>query len=337
MNDPRENPSAGSAPSASTQAAPESTPEVTIVMPVQDLDAEVEQVVQALGGELERLGHSWEAILVYDGIQGEPWRLGLALQASSEQQVRTIALHKAFGESVCLSSAFEHARGQVILTTPQYVQVDPHDLKGLFDALHEGADMVVSWRHPRVDSLASRMQSAVFNWVLRVLVGAQLHDLNCTLRLIRRDVLEQLTVYGNMYRYLPAIAHSQGFRVREVRVRHLQERGSSGLLSPGIYARRLLDILAVTFLTKFTHKPLRFFGTFGGVSMIIGSLLAGIQVLEWAVREEVTGLYQQPLFLLGVLLFVLGVQIVGFGLVGEIIIYTQARNVREYRIERIDD
>ncbi|MEE8468121.1 MAG: glycosyltransferase [Planctomycetota bacterium] len=337
MSAARENPSAGSAPSASTQAAPGSTPEVTIVMPVQDLDAEVEQVVQALGGELERLGHSWEAILVYDGIQGEPWRLGLALQASSQQQVRTIALHKAFGESVCLSSAFEHARGQVILTTPQYVQVDPRDLKGLFDALDEGADLVVSWRHPRVDSWASRMQSAAFNWVLRLLVGAQLHDLNCTLRLIRRDVLEQLTVYGNMYRYLPAIAHSQGFRVREVRVRHLQERGSSGLLSPGIYARRLLDILAVTFLTKFTHKPLRFFGTFGGLAVIVGSLLAGIQVLEWAVREEVTGLYQQPLFLLGVLLFVLGVQIVGFGLVGEIIIYTQARNVREYRIERIDD
>ena len=180
------------------------------------------------------------------------------------------------------------------------------------------------------------MQSAVFNWVLRLLVGAQLHDLNCTLRLIRRDVLEQLTVYGNMYRYLPAIAHSQGFRVREVRVRHVQERGSSSLLSPGIYTRRLLDILAVTFLTKFTHKPLRFFGTFGGLSMFAGFVLAGIQVLEWAVREEVTGLYQQPLFLLGVLLFVLGVQIMGFGLVGEIIIYTQARNVREYRIERID-
>ena len=180
------------------------------------------------------------------------------------------------------------------------------------------------------------MQSAVFNWVLRLLVGAQFHDLNCTLRLIRRDVLEQLTVYGNMYRYLPAIAHSQGFRVREVRVRHLQERGGSGLLGPGIYARRMLDVLAVTFLTKFTHKPLRFFGMLGGLSMIAGCVLGGIQVLEWAVKEEVTGLYQQPLFLIGVLLFVLGVQIVGFGLVGEIIIYTQARNVREYRIERID-
>ena len=98
-----------------------------------------------------------------------------------------------------------------------------------------------------------------------------------------------------------------------------------------------MDILAVTFLTKFTHKPLRFFGTLGGLSMIAGTVMAAIQVLEWAVREEITGLYQQPLFLIGVLLFVLGVQIVGFGLVGEIIILTQARNVREYRIERIDD
>ena len=97
-------------------ASPMTGPDVTIVMPVQDLDAEVESVVAALGGELERLGRTWEAILVYDGIQGEPWRVGLELQASSEEQVRTIALHKAFGESVCLTSAFEHARGSVILT-----------------------------------------------------------------------------------------------------------------------------------------------------------------------------------------------------------------------------
>jgi len=333
MSENQEEPSTGVEPDAS----PRSEPEVTIVMPVQNLDADVEKVLDALGGELDRLGRSWEAILVYDGIQGEPWRVGLELQATSQQQVRTIALHKAFGESVCLSSAFEHARGQVILTTPQYVQVDPRELEFLFGKLDEGADLVASWRHPRVDSWMSRSQSAAFNWVLRTLVGAQFHDLNCTLRLIRRDVLEQLTVYGNMYRYLPAIAHSQGFRVREVRVRHLQERGSSSFLSPGIYARRLLDILAVTFLTKFTHKPLRFFGTLGGLSMIAGSVMAAIQVLEWAVREEITGLYQQPLFLIGVLLFVLGVQIVGFGLVGEIIIYTQARNVREYRIERVDE
>ncbi len=104
-----------------------------------------------------------------------------------------------------------------------------------------------------------------------------------------------------------------------------------------MYTRRLLDILAVTFLTKFTHKPLRFFGTLGGALMMAGGVMAAVQVLEWAMLEEITGLYQQPLFLIGVLLFVLGVQIVGFGLVGEIIIYTQARRLREYRVERIYD
>lgn len=312
-------------------------PEVTIVVPVQSGEAEVREVIAALGAELERLGRSWEALLVYDGIKGEPWEKGLELQASSDPQVRTIGLHKPFGEAVCLASAFEHARGQVILTSPQYVQIDPRELERLFERLDDGADIVASWRSPRVDAGLNRAQSAAFNWALRVLVGAQFHDLNCTLRLIRREVLEQLTIYGNMYRYLPTIAHNQGFRVDEVRVRHLKEQGASGLFGPGVYVRRGLDILGVMFLTKFTHKPLRFFGSLGGLSMIVGAVIATAQVVQWALSEDISGLYQKPLFLLGVLFFMLGVQIVGFGLVGEIIIFTQARNVREYRIERIHE
>ena len=106
-------------------------PQITIVVPVSRTDAEVREVVTALGGELDRLGHSWECILVYDGVQGAAWDTGLALQESTQNQVRTIALHKPFGESVCLSSAFEHALGDVILTSPDYVQIDPRELERL--------------------------------------------------------------------------------------------------------------------------------------------------------------------------------------------------------------
>jgi len=312
-------------------------PDVTIVVPGQTEDADVSLVIRALGGAVEKSGKTWEALLVYDGVRGEAWDAGLALQAETDQQVRTIALHKPFGESVCLSSAFEHAHGEMILTTPQYVQVDPAELAGMFTRLEQGADLVTGWRHPRVDAWLNRLQSSSFNLLLRLVVGTKFHDLNCTLRLIRRDVLEQLTIYGNMYRYLPAIAHNQGFRVEEQKVRHLREQGGTGVFGPGVYVRRSLDVLALMFLARFTHKPLRFFGALGGAGMLMGGAIALWEVSGNLFGSSGAGLYQRPLFLMGVLLFVLGVQLVGFGLVGEIVIFTQARNVREYRIERIHE
>jgi glycosyltransferase involved in cell wall biosynthesis len=318
-------------PSAMDEAAVR--PRVTVIIPVRTNDARVAEIVAAIGTELDRLGRSWECILVFDGVRGAAWDAGLALQASSANQVRTIALNKAFGESVCLASAFEHAAGECILTATQYVQIDPRELERLFAAYDGGADFVTPWRWPRIDSWLNRVQSAGFNWVMRRIVGTKFHDLNCTWRVIRRSVLEDLTIYGDMYRYLPAIAFQQGFRVEEVKVRHISELGGRGIYGPGVYARRLLDILGVMFLTKFTHKPLRFFGSLGGLLAAIGALVSSVSLVQRLMNSNV-GLFERPMFLLGVVVFVLGVQIIGFGLVGEIIIFTQARNVREYSVER---
>lgn len=309
--------------------------DVTIVLPVQTHKTEIENVLGALGGALEQLGFTWECILVFDGIKGPLWELATRLQEETRDQVRTIALHKPFGESVCLSSAFEHARGGLVLTTPPYVQTDPADLKRLFAAIDDGADLVTTRRSPRVDSRLNQLQSAAFNWVVRKVVGATFHDMNSTLRVMRREVLEQLTIYGNMYRYLPAVAYRQGFRVDEVEVRHLAEWGGAGIFGAGLYLRRALDLLGLMFLARFTHKPLRFFGALGGSLMLLGGLLAGTQFVMWLSDDMPFGLYQRSPFIVGVLLGVLGAQIVGFGLVGEIIVFTQAKNVREYRIERI--
>ena len=309
--------------------------DVTIVFPVQSEKAELENVIGALGGALTDLGLTWECILVFDGIKGALWDRALALQKETHDQVRTIALHKPFGESVCLSSAFEHALGGLIMTTPQYVQSDPVDLKKLFAAIDDGADFVATWRTSRVDSRLNRAQSGAFNWVVRKVVGAAFHDMNSTLRVMRREVLEQLTIYGNIYRYLPAVAYRQGFRVDEVQVRHLAEWGGAGIFGAGLYLRRALDLLGLMFLARFTHKPLRFFGALGGSLMLLGGLMAGTQFVMWLSSDMAFSLYQRSPFIVGVLLGVLGAQIVGFGLVGEIIVFTQARNVREYRIERI--
>lgn len=323
----------------SSQWAPVGPPElvgsldVTVVVPVQSGDAEVRQVLQALGEELDRHGRSWEMIFVFDGVQGEAWTKVEALREEFGRRVRTIVFKNAFGESVCLSAAVEKSLARIIVTSPQYVQIDPIELGDMLDEIDRGADFVAPWRHPRVDPLLNRMQSVLFNMVIRLIIGMRFHDLNCYFRVIRREVLEDVVIYGDMYRFLPVIAFRRGYRVVEVKVRHLQEWGHAGFFGFGVYVRRLLDILAVMFLTKFTLKPLRFFGTLGGVITLSGVLLGIYLAIGKLLNHE--GIAGSPLLLIAVLLIVLGVQIIGFGLVGEIIIFSQARNLKEYRIERI--
>jgi len=308
--------------------------DVTVIVPVQSGEAEVDQVVAGLGGELERLGRTFEFILVFDGVRGPAWRKGLELTSQQPERIQTIAFQNAFGESVCLSAGTERARGRTVITSPQYVQVDPVELGPMLDAIDGGADLVTPWRVQRVDPVLNRIQSACFNWLIRQIIrGGTFHDLNCTLRAIRRDVLEDIAVYGDMYRFLPVIAHRQGYRVVEVQVRHLKEWGKAGFYGVGVYVRRALDVLGVMFLTKFTLKPLRFFGFFGLLCLVPGGLVLAVVIYQRIFMDA--GLYGRPVFLLAVMLVVLGVQIIGFGLVGEIIIYTQARHLREYRIERV--
>ncbi len=307
--------------------------DVTVVVPVQSPDAEIAAVVEALGGELDREGRTWECIFVFDGVGGRAQEEVARLRERLGRKVRSISFKNPFGESVCLSAALERSRGRYLVTSPQYVQIDPVELRSMLGALDEGADFVTPWRHPRVDPLTNRMQSAAFNFIIRQIIRMPFHDLNCYFRAIRREMLENVAIYGDMYRFLPVIAFRQGYRVVEVKVRHLKEWGGTGLFGIGIYSRRLLDVLAVMFLTKFTLKPLRFFGTIGGGFSLIGMVLCvWMTIRKFGFGEGVAG---RPLLLLGVLLIVLGVQILGFGLVGEIIIFSQARNLKEYRVERI--
>jgi glycosyltransferase involved in cell wall biosynthesis len=328
-----ESPGRATAPLEETGLWPQLELDVTVVVPVSSASAEVRDVVDALGNELEREKRSWEVIFVFDGVAGRAWEEVQKLRRDHPGRVRSISFKNPFGESVCLSAAVEKARGRYLVTSPQYVQVDPVELRPMLAALDEGADFVTPWRSPRIDPWLNRLQSAAFNLVIRQIIRMEFHDLNCYFRAIRREVLEDVAVYGDMYRYLPVIAYRQGYRVVEVKVRHLKEWGGTGFFGLGIYTRRFLDILAVMFLTKFTLKPLRFFGTVGGVFGLSGMAICTWMAIQkiWF-NESISG---RPLLALGVLLIVLGVQVLGFGLVGEIIIFSQARNLKEYRIERI--
>jgi len=323
-------------PAAAAETPPEPSLDVSIIIPVATADAHVAEVIEALGSELDRLGKSWECIAVFDGCRGPAWEAAERMGKEDPERVKAIAFQQAFGASACLTTGLQESRGRIILTSPQYVQVDPREVGTLLERLDEGADFAAPWRHPRVDPLLNRIQSAAFNLVMRRIIKAPFHDLNCYFRAIRREVLEEMAIYGDMYRFLPLIAYRQGFRVEEVQVRHLQEWGGLGFFGVAVYVRRFLDVIGLFFLTHFTLKPLRFFGTLGSIFAASGGLILAVLFLQWLFRDD-GPIYSRSLFQVGLLLFVLGVQVIGFGLVGEIIIYTQARKLREYRVERIYD
>lgn len=308
-------------------------PDISLVAVIGP-DAEVESLIDAYTIQFKKTGRGFEFVFVLDGPN--PRAIAILDKARAEGvPIRWLSLRQPFGETLAITAGVEQARGKIIITSPQYLQIDPYEVHSLLDEIASGADLVCSYRYPRKDPFVNRFQSSFFNILLRWIVKMPFHDLNCNFRAIRREVMREIPIYGDQFRFLPLMALRQGYHVAERRVRHLKEHGRRGFFGFGVYLRRILDILAVLFLTKFALKPLRFFGLIGSVFSIFGVGILTYYTVEKIINKELIG--DKPGFILGVVLLVLGAQVIGFGLVGEIIIFTQARNIREYRIERIDE
>jgi hypothetical protein len=192
---------------------------------------------------------------------------------------------------------------------------------------------VASWRTPRIDSKSEQTKSRIFNWIAAWFSGVRLHDINSGLRVMRREVIEHLPLYGDLHVYLPILAARQGFRVGEVPVRHLQERPNRSARGASVYLRRALDLLTLFFLIRFTQKPFRFFGGIGSILLAGGgviTLVLGIDRLFFG-----TALANRPMLVLGTLLMVFGIQMFSLGLIGELIIFVSAGGMTDYQVEQV--
>jgi FemAB-related protein (PEP-CTERM system-associated) len=303
---------------------------VSVILAINESEAHPREVVEGFGASLHEAGYDCEFVIVLDGPVGrfeEELR-----ELGKEWEVHVVALEGGgLGESIALSAGVAKARGDLVVNAPPYLQIDPQDVVGVVKALEAGADCVATWRDRRVDPWLNQLQSRLFNRALRVIMNAPFHDLNSGTRGFRRQVLEEVAVYGELYRFLPVLAARQGFRVVEVRVQHREEKGRAGFYGIGVYLRRMLDILAITFLTRFTQRPLRFFGYLG-----FGAIAVGAPVALWYLYERLfldQSLADKPAFVMSSILAAFGVQLIGFGLIGEIIIFTQAPNLRDFKIE----
>jgi glycosyltransferase involved in cell wall biosynthesis len=302
-----------------------------VIVPVVERADDLIAVYKEYAGVLDALGREYEFLFMIDGAFGRPPRELIDL-ASEDPRVRVLGFEQAFGEAAALRAGIDCSRGDVIVTAPAYFQVQPSGLKSALEALGPEVEMVVTRRSPRIDGWLNRLQSRVFHGIVLAVSGVRFRDMACGLRAMRRDVAEAVPLYGDLHRFLPAMAARQGFGVEEIDVAQHPLDARRRLYGPGIYVRRLMDIIAFFVLAKFIEKPLRFFGLIGASVAGIGALLSIFLLVE---RLGGKGIANRPLLLLAVLLFTLGVQVIGLGLVGEIIVHLRSRERRKYRVREV--
>ena len=305
--------------------------ELSVIVPVGSRYDDVRAVLDAYRTALDRLHLAYELIYVLDGPRPDALQV-LRTEQAQGASIEVLQLARSFGEATAIVAGFEISRGRLILTLPAHFQVDPAELGRM---LENKADfhMVIAHRWPRAGGTFERIRRSAFHGMLGVITGQSFRDLGCGVRLFDREVLEEISIYGDQHRFLPLLAQRNGFRVLELDIRQSgrdQFRGRYGLRE---YVRKALDILTVFFLIRFTKKPLRFFGMIGTALFAVGMLGLMIVVFERLVFGQALG--DRPAMLLSALLVVLGVQVSALGLLGELIIFTHARSLKEYRVERI--
>lgn len=315
------------------ETSPEKSVDISVIVPISERCSDLGELYLKYAQQLSANGHSYEVIFVLDGPDYKVLQTLKGLKREFPE-IKIIMLNRWFGEATALSAGFDKARGRIILTLASYFQVEPQEVHKILKKLIEGEnDLVISWRYPRIDSLFNRAQSWVFHRITRLLTGTKYHDISCGLRAMKRQVAEEVPLYGELHRFFPLLAYQKGFKVAEIQVQQSPQDTDRRVYKPGVYLRRLLDILTLFFLFKFTKKPLRFFGLAGLGLFGSGALITGYLGLYRLLGFG--GIAGRPLLVLGALLMVLGIQIFSIGLLGEIIIFTHARNVKEYQIEEI--
>lgn len=304
--------------------------ELSIIVPIVERYDNLRKLYTEYSNAFEQLEKSYEFIFVVDGGFEDAFE-DLKRLRRDHSNIKIVKLNKSFGESIAISIGVEKSQGNIIFTLAPYFQVEPNSIQEMWSKLNSGYDLVITRRYPRVDAKINQIQSAVFHWIIGKITSVYFHDMSCGLKGMRRKVFDEINLYGDLHRFIPILADKHGFKIAEINAKQRKEDTGIRVVKPGSYSRRFLDILTVVFITKFTMKPLRFFGLIGSGLAGIGGLITVYFGLYRLLGHD--GISNRPLLLLGVILVVLGVQTLSIGLIGEIIIFTHARNIKEYQVE----
>ncbi|KAB2965147.1 MAG: glycosyltransferase family 2 protein [Thermoanaerobaculia bacterium] len=309
--------------------------DVTVLVPVYDEQDSVAELAERVARTLEGLGRSFEIVFVDDGSRDATSERVKAVR-ERDRRVKLVRLRRNFGKAAALTAGFDLAAGRLVITMDGDLQDDPDEIPRLLEALESGGfDLVSGWKRERKDPISKTLPSRLFNGVTRRLAQVDLHDFNCGFKIYRREVLEQVPIYGELHRYIPVLASRRGFRVGELAVRHHPRKSGVSKYGWDRFYKGLLDLLTVLFITKYTRRPLHLFGVIGMVSFAAGFVIDAWLAWLWAFRGE--ALSNRPLLFLGLLLMLAGLQVLTTGLLAEMMTHRTFQRSDSYSIREVLD
>lgn len=296
---------------------------ISVVIPVYNEEQNISLLYQETREVLERLDCSWEIIFIDDGSSDTTLSVLQAI-AQADDRVVAISFRRNFGQTAAMSAGFDYATGEVIITMDGDLQNDPADIPHLLQKIEEGYDVVTGWRFDRKDAFINRrLPSIIANKIISWTTRVSLHDYGCTLKAFRREVIKNIRLYGEMHRFIPAIASGMGISYTEIKVNHRPRRFGTTKYGISRTIRVILDLITVKFLLSFATRPIQVFGLLGVVSGGVGFLLALVMTIQRQFFDM--PLADRPLLLLAVVLIFIGIQFISLGLIAEL----QARTYHE--------
>lgn len=294
--------------------------DISIVVPIYNEEENIPLLYAEIKEVMDSTDYQYELICVDDGSSDRSVAV-LEQLSSEDDRLVVIELRRNFGQTAAMSAGFDHARGDIIVTMDGDLQNDPHDIPAMVEKLNSGYDVVTGWRHDRKDPFISRkLPSLLANKLISWITGVGLHDYGCTLKAFRREVTENIRLYGEMHRFIPAIASGMGISFTEVKVNHRARRFGTSKYGISRTIRVVLDLLTVKFMLSYATRPLHVFGTVGVVSSFIGFATVFVMLVQRQFFDMPMG--DRPLLLLAVLLIFIGIQFVTSGLLAELIVRT---------------
>lgn len=315
----------------SRESVTPSLPSISVIVPVCGRRSELRALYQQYKAGVAAVGLPFEFIFVIDGDRTDACK-ALEAMLQEGEDLTVINLTRSFGEAAALMAGFERSAGSVILTLPAYHQIEAQDIPKLVAAL-SASDMAIGFRSPRFGNALDRMRRSAYHGLVNFVTGSRLQDIGCGARAMRRQVFEEMDLYGDQHRFMAILATRLGFRVSEVAMRQSPQDRLARMYRPKEYAHHVLDLFSIFFLTRFTKRPLRFFGMLGAATFGTGAAVIAFLSVQRLFFDE--KLADRPALLLGALLVVLGMQVFALGLLGELIIFTHARGMKDYRVQEV--
>lgn len=292
------------------------TCDISVVIPLFNEQNSVKELYEGIIQVLSMLNKEFEIIFVDDGSTDESPRV-LAQLIQGQSRVKVIQFRKNYGKSAALAAGFSRASGRYIITMDADLQDDPREIPALINKLIEGYDLVSGWKKLRHDPLTRKLASRIYNYFTSLVSGIKLHDFNCGLKAYRYEVINSIKVYGQLHRYMPVLAHREGFKVTELVVQHHPRKHGKSKFGFSRYLAGLFDLLTVSFLSRFHKRPMHLFGGAGLLTLLTGIGITGYLAFMRIFSSRF--LSNRPILFLGILLIIVGIQFISIGLLGEMI------------------